>query len=168
MKTRTISNKRFLEAKQNPDNIRIIKRACAKFKEKLDTYTLQACGDIGLWECIKNYKKDRKTKFTTFLYQSVIWECIREYRMIMPQSTSALNENSAIYTPTESTQLDNTDLVNHILKRISQKERYIIILRFFYNYTYDKIAKLTGYSKSGIKKILDRTLCKMVYNIEED
>jgi DNA-directed RNA polymerase specialized sigma subunit len=68
---RIVSNEEFESAYVNEDNLKIIGHASRKYSQVVDAEELKALGAIALWKCLRNFKPELGTKFTTFLYYYV-------------------------------------------------------------------------------------------------
>lgn len=71
-----INNELFNKEYENIDNIKIINKAKKRFKKNIPHDELERCGLYGLWNALKMYNQEKKMKFTSYLYQTVIFECL--------------------------------------------------------------------------------------------
>lgn len=153
-----ISNRDFERAKANTDNANIIKSIIVSFSKDVDESTLEACGDIGLWKCLKSHDPTKGNKFTSSLYRYVTWECL-----------NALSEHRKMLTNFDADKCyyeNSFDVVvfNDILDSLSQKEKRVLLSRFLEKKTLREIGEEEGCSQYKVKKILQKTIEKITEN----
>ncbi len=70
-----VTNQEYIEAYNNPENIRILNRASYKYKDFLDKDDLLSCQTVALWRAMIKYDPLGGNSFKNSLYRFVIWEC---------------------------------------------------------------------------------------------
>ena len=75
--TKKISNSDFERALNDKNNVLIMEKAILPFRSSLTHDEMIECKLISLWEAMKSWKREKRGKFTTFLYQKVRWQCIK-------------------------------------------------------------------------------------------
>jgi DNA-directed RNA polymerase specialized sigma24 family protein len=147
-----ISNEEFEKARKNPDNIRTIKAACSSYARSLPPSVLKACGDTGLWKCLQKHEEGHNQKFTSSLYRFVNWECLREIYFNRPRCEELIDvgkpDNTAYVTV----------MVDQCLDILEPLHREMVVARYINKRTLEDIGKEHGYSKTGVKNIIDRSI----------
>lgn len=70
------------KALNNKDIIKIMNKAASKFRSQLDKDTIYSCQLYALWKSLLNYKPEKNTKFTTYLFYGVFVECLKNIKFI--------------------------------------------------------------------------------------
>ena len=156
-----VSNKKFKEAIQNKDYIRIMKRICIKnlstvcSLDEINTLMMNT-----LWKCLVRYDENEKTKFTSYLYRSTSNNSVRLYKKkIKTQNFEKLfNEN--IHSKNRDKSEIKKDAWEFLesLKDIDQELYQIIIDKYFYQMTYREIGKKNGYTNENARKKVKKAL----------
>lgn len=60
--------------------MKIMNRACKKFRNQLDSDTIHTCQINALWKAFLNHDPNKAAKFTTYLYNGVFIECMKEIK----------------------------------------------------------------------------------------
>lgn len=148
---RAISNEEFKIAYQSIDNKKIMYFASQPFAKMLSYDDLEHCKMIGLWQAMRKYDSG-KSKFTSYLTNSVTWECLgalnREVFHSGVPIQSIINDFSSIEA-------------NDIIEQLDEYSQGIIRQRFTENLTYKEIGKVNGYSHETARKRVVRVLEKI-------
>lgn len=158
MDKKTVSESELQQAIADKDNQGIIKKVCSHYAHLLSPEALKACGDMAVWRCLQSHQTGRQ-KFTSSLYYFVGWECQREIRDSRHRELPCLSDIDN--TPQEYMDPINTLIVQECLSVLTPQEQEIVIARFVNNRTLDDIGKEFGYSRQGIKNIINRSLTAM-------
>lgn len=70
---RIVSNDEFINAKNNPNNTKIIHKVANKYSQKLDRHDIISLKDESLWLALRDFNSQKKCKFTTYLYHMTKW-----------------------------------------------------------------------------------------------
>lgn len=75
-------NTKIEKALQDKNIVKIMNKASNSFCKRLDPDAIYTCQINALWKAFKNFKQEKNTKFTTYLYSGVVIECIKEIKFI--------------------------------------------------------------------------------------
>lgn len=133
----------FDEAYKNPDNIRIIKKACSRFNDSLSKEALNNCGAVALWRALKNQKKRRlRKKFSTSLWEFVVWECLDEIKRQKDKLETIPLLQEPIHYPNK--------ILQEIQYILNDEEYDILIQRYIGNKTLKEIGISKGITKQAV------------------
>jgi RNA polymerase sigma factor (sigma-70 family) len=152
---REISNDEF-EAARTPQIRELITSITKSYAGSLCPGTLQCAGDMALWRCLKKHDPKYGSSFTTSLYRFINWECLHALRIQRNKTVTLVND---IEGPGETATTHM--ILDDCLRILGTKERRIIEARFLENCTFEEIGLREGYSKQGIKIIVDRSISTM-------
>ncbi len=152
---RHISNTEYETARA--EHLELITNVARQYSGSLSPDTLAAAGDIALWRCLQNYDPSFGQKVASSLYRFIHWECLRAIKE--KKKHQALSIVGDIESEEESVAIQM--ILNDYLSLLSQRERRIVEARFLENRTLAEIASIEGYSKQGIKDIVDRSMVVM-------
>lgn len=107
---------------------------------------------------------DQKRAFKTWLFSIASHHCIdrlRKRRLTWLSLDEPLAPHPALHdkqpTPERAAMLDETsDAVQALLDKLPPKDRMMVILRYWYDYSYDEIAEHTDSTVSAVKSRLHR------------
>jgi len=134
----------------------MITKLVVQYASTLTPDILAAAGDMALWRCLQSYDPSFGQKVSSSLYRFVHWECLR-----------AIKDNKCKNISISSDVIGDEELVSirmildDYLSLLPRKARRIVEARFLENRTLDEIARVEGYSKQGIKDIVDRSIGTM-------
>ena len=147
-----VSNQEFESARA--EHLGLITNVIRQYANVLSPDALSAAGDIALWRCLQYYDPSFGQKVVSSLYRFIHWECFR-----------AIQENKKFSNaPIIGDVEDNIEftaiqmILDDYLSLLSRMERRVIEARFLENRTFAEIATVEGYSKQGIKDIVDRSI----------
>ncbi len=167
-------------------NLRLVAHIVKKFETKnTDSDDLISIGTIGLIKGIDSYKNDHKTKITTYCARCIENEILMFFRSNKKNdNTVSLNDSigydkdgneinlidiikdNELDMLTELHNKDNINLLVKYLKKLSPREKEIIIKRYGLNNTKEKtqkeIAKDLNISRSYVSRIEKRALTKIL------
>jgi len=108
------------------------------------------------WSAINNFKQEKNTKFTTYLYKGVVYECIKQKKTNnRKSSTPHYNISSANHISCKLGFDFSADLVDEI--NICE-DPSLIYEKYYYNYTLNDMAKKRGISKEAVRFKLKKNL----------
>lgn len=139
------------EAINNTDIQKIMAKACKSFSSQLDLEEIYTCKINALWKSLKNFKPEKKTKFTTYLYQGVYIECLKELKFKHKSKRSAGKLHENLSRP------NNIDIaIIDILDEAENQEELNLLKDKISNMTINEIAKTTEYSRETVRKRLKK------------
>ncbi len=153
-----ICNNDFETARKQ--HLELIRRVSHRYSGSLTPEELSAAGDIALWRCLQSYDPQYKQQVASSLYRFIHWECLRaiqEHNKHNNSNNLPIIDDMAGDTESMSTQM----ILDDYLSLLTQRERRIVEARFLENRTFAEIATTEGYTKQGIKCIVDRSIVAM-------
>ncbi len=118
---------------------------------------------------------DRKRAFKTWLFSIASNYCIdllRKRRLIwlsldepIPHHPSLVDAQAG--PERSAVQAEKSAAVQEMLGLLPPKDRLMVVLRYWYDYSYDEISETTGASVSAVKSRLHRARHTMANNIKE-
>ena len=143
----------FNEAIKDDDIKKICMKAASSFSNCLSEEEIKNCIQSAIWSASLNFKTEKNTKFTTYLYRGVIHECLKCKKM-SSKKISCVPINNNILSGNFN-NFSKIDLMDEI-KVCSEPD--ILIERFFYNFTLNEMAIKRGVSKETIRFKLRKNL----------
>lgn len=151
----------FKEAINNEDINKISRKAASSFSDCLSEEEIKNCIQSAIWSASLNFKPEKNTKFTTYLYRGVVHECLKCKKSNKDNKISPISLNCNIKS-NKFNDLEKIDIMEEI-KICSEPD--LLIDRFFYNFTLNEMAQVRGVSKETIrfklKKNLDFLKCRL-------
>lgn len=135
-----------------------------RYSNILPQDTLRSVGNTALWDCLRNYDPSFGQAVASSLYRFVVWGC---YRAIQNQQRNVAQtyQYNDKYVVNDIIYTDNTTItkmmLDEYLSLLSKRDRRIVEAKFLKNYTLQEIGVKEGYSKQGIKHIIDRAIKTM-------
>lgn len=151
---RFISDQEFEAARRQ--HLQLIQNVARVYATSLSPEELQAAGDMALWRCLQSHNPKYGSKFTTSLYRFIHWECIRAIKERRANETTLVGDVEGT-TDNQAIQMILEDYLN----LLDERDRRIVEARFLESCTFEEIANREGYSKQGIKHIVERSLSVM-------
>ena len=128
-------------------------KAASSFSNCLSPEEIKNCIESAIWNASLNFKPEKNTKFTTYLYRGVIHECLKCKKM-SNKKINCVPVNNNILSG-KFNNFNKIDLIDEI--RVCS-EPDLLIDRFFYNFTLNEMAKKRGVSKETIRFKLRKNL----------
>lgn len=144
----------FNEAINNEDVKKISLKAASSFTDCLSEEEIKNCIHGAIWNATINFKPEKNSKFTTYLYRGVIYECLKCKKSNKNSKINCVNINNNLISDNFKS-FDKIDIMDEI-KNCSEPD--LIIDRFFYNFTLNEIAKKRGISKETVRFKLKKNL----------
>jgi DNA-directed RNA polymerase specialized sigma subunit len=138
------------KALQNKDITNIMHKASRRFRHQLDKDTIYTCQINALWKAFLNFKPEKNTKFTTYLFQGVFIECLKEikFKNKSNRCKHKLHDNIA--------ENNEQYLMIDILDEITNDEDRQLILDKISNMTIQEMANKRNISRETIRKKLKK------------
>jgi DNA-directed RNA polymerase specialized sigma24 family protein len=151
-------NTKIENALKDKDIVKIMNKASKTFTNQLDHDAIYTCQINALWKAFKNFKPEKQTKFTTYLYHGVFIECIKEIKFInkSKQCKKKLHDNIATR--------DNTSFLVDLMDEIETEEEKELILDKISNMTIDEMAKKRNSNRETTRKKLKKAISKLSKN----
>ena len=149
---RHISNTEYEQARA--EHLELITNVARQYANVLTPEMLAAAGDMALWRCLQKYDPSFGQKVTSSLYRFIHWECLRSIQENRKYSTASIIGD--VEGDAESVAIQM--ILDDYLSLLGRRERRIVEARFLANHTLAEIASVEGYSKQGVKDIVDRSL----------
>jgi len=144
------------EKLKDEELLRLSNKAAQSFTDSLSKDEIKNCIMGAIWSAVNNFKEDKKTKFTTYLYKGVIYECIKQKKSNNRKSkVMHFDINNALSVPSGSNFTDEIDMFEEIN---TCQDPSLIIERFYDNLTLKDMAEKRGISKEAIRFKLKKNL----------
>lgn len=143
------------DALKNKDIMNIMHKAAKRFVNQLDVDTIYTCKLNALWKAFVNFKPEKNTKFTTYLYQGVFIECLKEvkFQTKTKRCCGKLHDN----IPNSGSEM----LLIEILDEIKDEEDRSLIIDKINNLTIQEMADKREYSRETVRKKLKKIISKI-------
>ena len=138
------------KALKDKDITNIMHKAARRFKNQLDTDTIYTCQLNALWKAFVNFKPEKNTKFTTYLFNGVFIECLKEikFKNKSNRCKHKLHDNIA--------QNNERYLMIDILDEITNDEDRQLLLDKISNMTIQEMANKRNISRETVRKKLKK------------
>lgn len=136
------------------EHLELITNVARQYSNVLSPEALAAAGDMALWRCLQNYDPCFGQKVASSLYRFIHWECLRAIQEQRKYSTISIIGD--VESEAESVAIQM--ILDDYLSLLSRRERRIVEAKFLENKTLAEIGAVEGYSKQGIKDIVDRSI----------
>lgn len=146
------------KAMKDKNIVKIMNRASNSFKNQLDCDSIHTCQINALWKAFVNFNPEKKTKFTTYLYNGVYIECIKEVKFLnkSKKCNKKMHDNILVSS-------DNSLFVD-IMDELDSSEERDLILDKLMNMTIDEMAKKRNSNRETVRKKLKNTIGKLKKN----
>jgi len=154
-------NVRIESAMNNTNITKIMHKASSKFIRSLDQDTIYTCEINALWKSLLNFKPEKNTKFTTYLYKGVIIECLKALKFEKKNDSfnRPLHENIAEANTEESFMFE-------ILDELETDEEQKLIIDKYKNLTIQEMSSKRAYSRETVRKKLKKIYSKLSENLD--
>ena len=137
-------------AMKDKDIKNIMHKASYRFMKNLDCDTIYTCQINALWKAFVNFKPEKNTKFTTYLYKGVMIECIKAVKF--DNKNKCMNKLHDNIT----SKRDNCTLLFDLLDELETKEDKDLLMDKFNNMTIEEMAQKRTYSRETVRKKLKK------------
>lgn len=150
-------NTKIENALKDKNIVNIMNKASRSFMKQLDEDTIYTCKINALWKAFVNFKPEKNTKFTTYLYNGVYIECIKEVKFQnKSKAKSKLHDNIM--------NNSNPYLLIDILDEFDNEYDKELILDKIKNMTIDEMAKKRNSNRETTRKRLKKLIKKLQKN----
>ena len=138
------------KALKNKDITNIMHKASKRFINQLDKDTIYTCQINALWKAFLNFKPEKNTKFTTYLFNGVFIECLKEikFKNKSNRCRHKLHDNIA--------ENNERYLMVDILDEITNEEDRQLLLDKISNMTIQEMANKRNISRETVRKKLKK------------
>tara|TARA_B100002019_G_C21269649_1_gene601439 strand:- start:2698 stop:3180 length:483 start_codon:yes stop_codon:yes gene_type:complete len=144
------------EKLKDEELLRLSNKAAQSFTDSLSKDEIKNCIMSAIWSAVNNFKEDKKTKFTTYLYKGVIYECIKQKKSNSRKSKALhFDINNALSVPSGSNFTSEIEMLEEIN---TCEDPSLIFERFYDNLTLKDMAEKRGVSKEAIRFKLKKNL----------
>lgn len=139
----------------DPNIKKVMSAACKTFKNELDCDEIYTCKINALWKCLKNFKPNKNTKFTTYLWQGVYIECLKELKF--KQKSRRCNGKLHDNIPKHNSDI----LMVDILDEVDNQEDKDLLLDKISNLTIKEMSEKRPYSRETARKKIKKITNKI-------
>lgn len=144
-------NAKIEKALNDKDITKIMNKASKRFNNTLDKDSIYTCQINALWKSFLNFKPNKNTKFTTYLYRGVFIECLKEVKFLNKSKTCSGKLHDNLHS-----RGDDSSLMFEILDEIDSEEDREIVLDRVSKMTINEIAQKNGVSRETVRKKLKK------------
>lgn len=166
-------------------NLRLVtSRINLRFKSYEDREELFSVGIVGLIKAVDSFKKDRETTFASYAVKCIDNEILGFLvnddidNAISLDSVVSKNDNDEITSVFEIlasdidlersvVEKDSINLLYNAIEILTAKDKDLVYLYYFKNYTLEQIGNLKGVSRQCISKRLKKILIKLKNLLEK-
>jgi RNA polymerase sigma-70 factor (ECF subfamily) len=109
----------------------------------------------------------RKAAFTTWLYRVTFNYCLNHRRKKRPFTLPLEDISPALRSEFPGPQLAEAEIVQQAIEKLTDKQRAVVILRYFWDLPYAEIAQILDVPLGTIKSRIDLALKTLRKGIEE-
>lgn len=143
------------KALKDKNIVKIMNKASNSFRKQLDPDSIYTCQINALWKAFVNFKKEKKTKFTTYLYNGVFIECIKEVKFINKSKLA----NRKLHNNIPGNDIEY--LIVDILDELEDEEDKSLVIDKMSNLTIEEMAKKRNSNRETTRKKLNKCLNKI-------
>lgn len=122
-------HQRFETLKDDPDLIKIARRAASRFNPYMRTEEIENCILIALWKSLQKHDDEKGLKFSTYLYRGVIMECLVHQKLNTTGPRKMLNliggQNLIDHRVNQCDMVDANDEIEHDEHCALLSDRYL-------------------------------------------
>ena len=138
---------------EEKDVLCIIRKATATFSSYLSEDEICTCSMNALWKALNKYNKEKRTKFTTYLYKGVVMECLTQKKFNSNKGSVGRIHNNITDGKDYTSHIDMIDEINS-----SCEDPELIYDRFYKNMTIKEIANIRGVCGETIRIKIKKNL----------
>lgn len=149
-------NTKIEKALKDKNIVNIMNKASRSFSKQLNDDSIYTCQINALWKAFVNFKPEKNTKFTTYLYNGVFIECIKELKF--------LNKFSKIYRKklhNNISENDTSQIMIEIIDELDTEEEISLIMDKLANMTIEEMSKKRNMNRETTRKKLKNTMLKL-------
>jgi DNA-directed RNA polymerase specialized sigma24 family protein len=117
-----VTNETYEAALHNQDNMMVMNKLASRYLKVLDGDEIYQCKLMALWNALKKWRPDGGSKFTVYLWNSLLWElskCLSQKARDLKKGIPLVVDKSVLPNPTTTEILDGLppDLQDMMKKR---------------------------------------------------
>ena len=148
-------NQKIESAMKDKNIIKIMNKASSSFSNKLDKDIIYTCQLNALWKSFVNFREDKNTKFTTYLFKGVIIECLKEIKFQNKNKCNKILHNNIMDNK------NNSCILIDILDEVQSDYEKELIIDKFSNLTILEMANKRNSNRETVRKQLKNTFHKI-------
>lgn len=145
-------NKKIEQMLKDDNIVKIMNKASKNFTKQLDSDEIYTSQINALWKAIINFKEDKNTKFTTYLYRGVLIDCIKQAKFKSKLSSKA---NKCLHS--NITNNSNDTCIIDIIDEVDNEYELDLILDKYKNLTIVEMAKKRNISRETVRLQIKKT-----------
>ncbi len=151
---------------QNLPLVHSLARRFSRPSEPLDD--LVQAGAVGLIKAVDGFREDRGRDLGAYAVPTIVGELRRHVReRVSASSIAVLQEEALEARALSQTETSETrELVRTALDVLTPRERRIVALRFYRDWSQQRIAAEVGLSQVQVSRVLSASLAKMRNRLE--
>jgi len=153
MKKREITNEEFEAARRL---YRPRMKVAQRYANSLSPEQITACCDMALWRCMRQYDPTFGQSIESSLHRFIHWECLNAIRE-MERSPVPLSDDVEGHNETLAINM----ILEDYLSLLDERDRRMVEARYLESCTLQEIAVREGFSRQGVKNIVDRSVATM-------
>jgi len=128
---------------------------------------LVQAGAIGLIKAVDGFRDDRGRDLGAYAVPTIVGELRRHVRERASASYVALEEEMLAADARSQAEMSETrELVRAALDVLGPRERRIVVLRYYRDWSQQRIAAEVGLSQVQVSRVLSASLAKMRHRLE--
>lgn len=165
-----ISEEEFLLARKDTNNIRIIKKAISQYFKWFSQQDfphlidfpqydeLKALGDIALWKALSSFNKDKKYKFTSWLFKITLQQLSNDVRSRYSGQVYSSIQGGCDRIVFDENVLEDSEYLDGYLRRLGSVDSKIMKLRLFDKLTLNEISQQVKLSRECVRKRIKKNM----------
>ena len=151
---------------ENLPLVRSLARRFSRSSETLDD--LVQAGAIGLIKAVDGFREDRGRDLGAYAVPTIVGELRRHVRerATAPASVELEEESLAAHARSQADVSETRALVRSALDALGPRERRIVALRYYRDWSQESIAAEVGLSQVQVSRLLSESLAKMRDRLE--
>jgi RNA polymerase sigma-B factor len=151
---------------ENLPLVRSLARRFSRSSETLDD--LVQAGSIGLIKAVDGFREDRGRDLGAYAVPTIVGELRRHVRerATAPASVELEEESLAAHARSQADLSETRALVRSALDALGPRERRIVALRYYRDWSQESIAAEVGLSQVQVSRLLSESLAKMRDRLE--
>jgi RNA polymerase sigma factor (sigma-70 family) len=151
---------------ENLPLVRSLARRFSRSSETLDD--LVQAGAIGLIKAVDGFRDDRGRDLGAYAVPTIVGELRRHVRerSTAPASVELEDESLAAHARSQADVSETRELVRSALDVLGPRERRIVALRYYRDWSQASIAAEVGLSQVQVSRVLSASLAKMRDKLE--
>jgi len=151
------------KALNNKDVVRIMNKSAYRFSNQIDRDELYSCQLKALWQALVNFKPDKGSKFTTYLYNGVFIECLKEVQF---QDKHKRFSKCILHNNVQAKPDLSKEMVE-IFDELRNDEERELIMDKYSNMSIKEIAMKHNINRETVRKKIKNIMARIKKQLEE-